>query len=236
MTIKNKFPLIYLAAALYVQTTVHAESTTVGKTYVAANYGVGIANKFNYDEYLKITRPKNSQIFGMAVGYQFNDNIRAELAFNHFHKFKYSNTIPNALADPENKHPNATHSEAQDIKVNALFANLYFDINQFNKFIPHVNAGIGIAKNSTGTISHTVKQSNIPDLVNETHGSKTQNRFAWNFGAGVAYKLNDTFTLDLINYKYYSLGEVSTGSDIAGDPSKTKLKVQSISTGIRIKF
>ena len=62
--------------------------------YISANYGVGIANKMGgyqwgteEDECLDTKRPKNSQIFGLSLGYKFNDNIRAELAFNHLRHF-----------------------------------------------------------------------------------------------------------------------------------------------------
>ena len=155
-----------------------------GKVYISANYGVGIANKFDYDEELQVVRPKNSQIFGLSLGYKFNDNIRAELAFNRFHKFKYEDNIKYN----DNENPHIFHYRNQKISSNALFANFYFDINKFKKFAPYVNVGLGVSRNKAGDFSNTVVQEhNVKDEV--WLEKKSQNKFAWNVGAGVGYNI-----------------------------------------------
>ena len=212
------------------------------KAYIGLEYGRGIANKFDYykDEGLNPTKPKNSHISSLQLGYKFNKNIRAELAFNRFHKFKYENA-----AETVNKDTGAHVVDeyyTQEVSANAVFANFYFDINSSRKFIPYVNAGLGISRNKAGDfmveekngIDDKGKPFEIPlTVVGE---GNTKSRFAWNVGAGLSYKINRKVTLDLINYKYYQLGKISAGPDAGGDYTETKLKVHSVSTGIKIEI
>ena len=53
---------------------------------------------------------------------------------------------------------------------------------------------------------------------------KTQTEFGYNAGAGLAYNLNEYVTIDLINYKYYDLGQVSTQKDAAGEHFSWEIK------------
>jgi len=169
-------------------------------------------------------RPRDSQIFSLALGYRLSNNVRAELAFNQFHGFKYQGL---ALVNYEYK---------QKISSNAFFANFYYDFNQFNKFVPYVNMGLGLSKNKSGTL-YVKRKDVVGDSWEIANKSETRNQFTWNVGIGIAYKLNNKICLDLINYKYNDLGKFSTKEDIAKHRMViSKLKVHGISTGIRIQF
>ena len=206
---------------------------TNSKVYVGANYGVGIANKFDYDEELDTVRPKNSRIFGLSLGYKFNDNIRAELAFNRFHKFKYENN--DCEKDPEGTV--ARNHYNQKISSNNLFANFYFDVNKFGQFTPYLNAGFGISKNKAGDFTNfAYEEGGNPGTREVYYKKNSKSKFAWNIGAGIAYNVNNKVSLDLINYKYYNLGQVATEKDEDGDYFKSNLKVHNVSTGIRINL
>lgn len=208
--------------------------------YVGTNYGIGIANKFDYyeDEVKSIKRPKNSQIFGLLLGYKFHSNIRAELAFNRFHKFKYQ--YDDKGVDIDTGMPVSTELYTQKISSDAMFINFYFDTNGYRDLKSYANVGLGVSRNKAGNIN--IKEEGIdnqekPYVIDDIHAEgSTKSRFAWNIGAGVAYDINKSIILDLISYKYYRLGRIVIGPDMGGDYVKTKLNIHNISTGIRVKF
>ena len=224
MTKLNK--ILLGAGVLYAFSPVTFSHAEEGKAYVAGNFGVGIsAKKFDYDpEHNDIdpTKLKNSMNFGVALGYKITDHVRAELAINRFQNFKYQ------AADKLNT--DTTYS--QKISSTSAFINGYYDIKEMNGFMPYITAGVGFSKNKAGDFSTNVK--NVTPEIDPK--GKTQTEFGWNAGVGIAYNLNERITLDLLNYKYYDLGKVSTENDVAGEASVGKLKVHSINTGIRIKF
>ena len=225
MNNKNKITLG--AGVLYTLSSLISTHAEEGKAYVAGNFGVGIsAKKFDYDpEHYNIdpTKLKNSMNFGVALGYKVADHVRAEFAINHFQNFKYQVT--------DKKHANVSYK--QKISSTSAFINGYYDIKEMNGFMPYITAGIGLSKNKGGDFTSIESIKNVSNIDPK---GKTQTEFGYNAGAGLAYNLNEHVTLDLINYKYYDLGQVSTENDVAGEASVGKLKVHSINTGIRIKF
>ncbi|MFK7761554.1 MAG: outer membrane protein [Candidatus Midichloriaceae bacterium] len=212
------------------------------KIYIGAGYGLGIANKIGsqykltHDSSFPQKRPRDSQIFSLALGYKLGNNVRAELAFNQFSNFKYQGRAHYTDYSSSSVGNKVNYEYKQKLRSNAFFANFYYDFNQFNKFAPYVNMGLGLSKNKSGTLY--VKHKNVVgDSWEIANKSEARNQFAWNVGIGIAYKLNDKICLDLINYKYNDLGKFSTKEDIKGDRMViNKLKVHSISTGIRMQF
>ena len=224
MTKLNK--ILLGAGVLYAFSPVTFSHAEEGKAYVAGNFGVGIsAKKFDYDpdhQHADATKLKNSMNFGVALGYKVADHVRAELAINRFQNFKYQ--VTDKL--------NAESTFSQKISSTSAFINGYYDIKEMNGFMPYITAGVGFSKNNAS--SFLVKIVNEDPVIHAKE--KTQTEFGWNAGVGIAYNLNERITLDLLNYKYYDLGKVSTDTDDVGDAYEGKLKVHSINTGIRIKF
>ena len=214
------------AGVLYTLSSLISTHAEEGKTYVAGNFGVGIsAKKFDYDpnhRHADATKLKNSNIFGVALGYKVADHVRAELAINRFQNFKYQAT--------DKQDTDMTYS--QKISSTSAFINGYYDIKEMNGFMPYITAGVGFSKNNANSI--LVKIVDEDPVIHAK--AKAQTEFGWNAGVGIAYNLNERITLDLLNYKYYDLGKVSTDKDDGGEASVGKLKVHSINTGIRIKF
>jgi opacity protein-like surface antigen len=224
MTKLNKITLG--AGVLYTLSSLISANAEEGKAYVAGNFGVGIsAKKFDYDtdhELADPTKLKNSMNFGVALGYKVADHVRAELAINRFQNFKYQ---------AANKR-NTDMSYSQKMSSTSAFINGYYDIKEMNGFMPYITAGVGFSKNKSSDF--LIKIVNEDPVIHAK--AKTQTEFGWNAGVGIAYNLNERITLDLLNYKYYDLGKVSTDKSDDGDTYGGKLKVHSINTGIRIKF
>lgn len=227
-----------LATAIVLATSIasyNAMSATYGKAYLGASYGVGIPNKLSYVDDVPPTRPKNSQVFGLALGYNYNDNIRIEMAFNNFNFKNYKAHMCPGSANECND-IEYEHYTQKSVSSNAFLANLYFDIKKYNKLSPYVTAGLGIAKNKSSDLIVTEKEKNSPEMVTVAGKARAQNKFAWNIGAGISYEINERVTLNLISYKYYNLGEISTKNTVEEEYIDEKLKAHNVSAGIRIKI
>ncbi len=89
-----------------------------------------------------------------------------------------------------------------------LFANLFWDFRNDSAFTPYVGGGLGLAFNYTG---YTLKGND---------GSKFEaddrfTNFAWNLGAGVAYNINENFTVDA-SYRFVGLGYNEVSANVGG--------------------
>ncbi len=87
-----------------------------------------------------------------------------------------------------------------------LFANLFWDFHNDTIMTPYVGAGLGMAFNYAGY--------DFTDRAGNTFsGDERTTNFAWNVGAGVAFNINDHFTIDAA-YRFVGLGynEVSVSS------------------------
>jgi opacity protein-like surface antigen len=203
-----------------------------GKFYISGTYGIGIADKFDYDDKeLATRRPSKVNVFGLAAGYQFNDNIRAELSYTGFYGLKYKGEKDQGgdFIDPE------IYTYTQKTSLDSLFINTYFDINKFGNIKPYITAGIGVARVKVGTIIAASNRSN--DIAPYADG-RNNDQFAWNLGAGINYEINDHIEFNVINYKYNNFGKIKTKEGNANDEPAltTKLAIHSVNTGIIFKF
>ena len=86
--------------------------------------------------------------------------------------------------------------------VQTLLANFYYDFRNSSNFTPYVGLGLGVA-----FIEASVDASlTTPWGWAAGSVSDSETAFAWNIGAGVAYNINDTVTIDL-GYRYLNLGD-----------------------------
>ena len=236
---KNKKLVLVSIFTFLVSNTAAAEIKTV---YVGTSYGIGIANKIGsqykltHDSSFPRERPKDSQVFSLVLGHRLNNSVRVELAFNHFHNFKYQGLYDYVDYTLKSEGENKEYEYKQKVRSNTLFANIYYDFNQFNKFTSYVNMGLGLSKNKSGALYLKHKKI-VGDSWEIANKSEVRNQFAWNIGIGISYELNNKVNLDLINYRYNNLGKFSTKEDRSKDRMIIKnLKIHSISTGIRIQF
>jgi outer membrane autotransporter protein len=129
----------------------------------------------------------------LALGYDFWPQqmlpIRAEIEFA-----LRGNSEKNWSGDS-----NAQLSEVKGTWNNStLFANLFWDFHNDTPFTPYVGAGLGAAFKYIGYEFTT----NTGDKFS-AHDRFTD--FAWNVGAGVAYNLNEQFTVDAA-YRFVNMG------------------------------
>ncbi len=169
---------------------------------------------------------------GLALGYDFSKKfdapVRVELEYTAFTSAGRSYTkTPTAAATPKHVRMNS--------EVQSLFFNAYFDINTGTNFTPYVGAGLGVGFNRYSS-------SFFDDLAGAPRynlGSRSRANFAWNIGAGVAYKFTDNIAVDL-GYRYAQFGKGYTRTvNVAGDTYKGKIGTVSMHQfvlGLRVSF
>lgn len=179
---------------------------------------------------------------GIALGYDFSNTfnlpIRAELDFTARGK---ANSKYN-LEQEHHLNGSYTNDAKNQIKLNTLMVNAYYDFKNESSFTPYLSAGLGYASVNQKT---TVSQSYI-DAVNPAYNnsnsqshSHTSNNFAWSVGAGVKYAMNDNFDLDF-SYRYLDAGKASISYNDDGYgynlESKVKVRTNDLMLGVTYKF
>jgi opacity protein-like surface antigen len=181
----------------------------------------------------------------LAVGYdfgkRFNVPIRTELEYSIFSNGDIKKSF--TFLDGNGVDIDTDHWK-QQLRIQTLFINAYWDINTGTSFTPYVGAGLGI-----GIIRNKFSGSgwNPGDGDwSENFGSKTTTNFAWNVGAGLGYDINDSWTVDL-GYRFVGLGSVKTSTfseASSGTPGRVRethgkidnLFQHQVSLGVRYTF
>ena len=141
----------------------------------------------------------DSYSIGGAVGYnwiEYSVPLRTELEYMYHGdiKYKYSNDS------------NST-SFKNEVNIQTVYFNVYYDFYNKTQFIPYINAGAGVA---------IIGEDYSADGLTLDKGEETTTNFSWNLGAGVAWEINEHWLLDLAyRYEYYGSG----GDSVTGTSS-----------------
>ena len=171
------------------------------ETFIKGGYGISISDRLNdygKDGYVPASKPKNSWIYDVSVGYKLNNNILLDLGYKKFSKFKYS------AIDP------SKYSYKQDISSDAYTINAQYNFDNNSKIFPFLRMGIGISKNKLGKYNVINLDDNSKKY---TLDSNKSNNFTFNIGAGLGYKINEKFSADF-RYEYTDLGKIKNSSKV----------------------
>lgn len=127
----------------------------------------------------------------------------------------------------------AGHSDLKnEVSVNSLMLNAYYDFRNDSAFTPWVSAGIGYARihqESTGSgswdygygerVRYSISRSGPAD------------NFAWSLGAGVRYDVTPDITLDL-SYRYLDAGDASVSYKDEWGDKYSKRTARAVLTGM----
>ncbi len=154
----------------------------------------------------------SSPLFGIGVGYQFNAWLRADVTGEYRGSANFKG-LDNVVAAG----PTLFTDEYRASKSEWLFlANVYADLGTWWCFTPFVGAGIGFSRNTIAGFTDV----NTPLLGVAYGDTATKWNFAWAVHAGVAYKVNSNFTVELA-YRYVDLGDAASGDLIAFNGTNT---------------
>lgn len=164
---------------------------------------------------------KSSPLFGIGIGYQFNNWLRFDMTGEYRGKSlfiaqdKYpggNGSYSRASNDADGTFLPGTNEYTADIESWVGLWNAYADLGTYWCITPYVGAGIGIASVSVLGL----KDVNVPNGGVAYGADNTETNFAWAVYGGLAYDVNPSLTLDL-SYRYTDLGEARSGTVTAYD-------------------
>jgi len=164
---------------------------------------------------------KSSPLFGVGIGYQFNNWLRFDMTGEYRGKSlfiaqdKYpggNGSFSRASNDADGTFLPGTNEYTADIESWVGLWNAYADLGTYWCVTPYVGAGIGIASVSVLGL----KDVNVPNGGIAYGADNTETNFAWAVYGGLAYDVNPSLTLDL-SYRYTDLGEARSGTVTAYD-------------------
>jgi opacity protein-like surface antigen len=149
-------------------------------------------------------------LFGLGVGYYFNDWLRFDATGEYRSRANFHGT--QVITSPGS----IITDEYSGSKSEWLFLlNGYVDLGTWSGFTPFIGAGVGTARNTISSFQDicSVCPGNgigpaAPGVAFGDTFSKWN--FAWALHAGLAYKVTRNFTLELA-YRYVDLGDAASG-------------------------
>ncbi len=166
---------------------------------------------------------KNSALFGLGIGYQWNTWLRFDLTGEYRGRAAFfgHDRYPggNGTFDIDSNWEDGTflpgtNEYTADIESWVGLANVYFDLGTYWCVTPYVGGGIGFASNSV----RGMKDVNVPNGGVAFASNHTETDFAWAVYGGLAYDVTPGLTLDL-SYRYTDLGDARSGNFMAYDGS-----------------
>jgi opacity protein-like surface antigen len=141
-------------------------------------------------------------IFGLGVGYQFNNWLRFDVTGEYRGKAEFQALQIYSF----NGAVSGTDEYRAKLSSWVALANVYADLGTWWCLTPFVGAGVGFAENRISSFLDV----NTPNLGVAYAADTVKWNMAWALHAGVAYKVNPGFSVELA-YRYLNLGDASSG-------------------------
>jgi opacity protein-like surface antigen len=148
----------------------------------------------------------SASTFGLGVGYQFNNWLRADVTGefrgkSNFHGSQFDPNPPNGPAFFDNY----SGSKSEWLTL----VNVYTDLGTWWSITPFVGVGVGGSYNTISSFRDDGFQIGASPATTFA-GNASKWNFAWALHAGVAYRVTPGFTVELA-YRYLNLGDGVTG-------------------------
>lgn len=253
---------ILLVAAITFSGTVHADNGfyTSLKSGTSHNKFSNIEHNLkpsgdigSYFSYENGTEKTSYPTIAAAIGFDFSKiskvNARAELEYTYRDKINFQSTEYNYLYLSPNgslidQNPNSGYPSIlpNEIQIQSLMLNSFYDFKNSSKFTPYVGVGVGVSHIKNKQYPNTERSFGFLDNIQI---EDTTNNFMWSASLGVAYNVTDNVALDL-GYRYIDAGKAkftnSFDNIYYGTPevidTKTEVKIvsQDYTLGIRYNF
>ena len=176
-----------------------ASKSSQQRAPIARLYLVGSDNGFD-----------TAGIFGLGVGYQFNNWFRADVTGEY--RGNPSSSAPTVSPTAGGvRHVDTYHATKSEWVV---LANAYVDLGTWWCVTPFIGAGVGCARVYDHGFTDQGIASNFgvgPSAgVSPMRDNVSKWNFAWALHAGLAYKVTPNFTVELA-YRYLDMGDGLTG-------------------------
>ncbi|ABD06019.1 conserved hypothetical protein [Rhodopseudomonas palustris HaA2] len=170
-------------------------------------------------------------IFGVGVGYQFNNWFRADVVGQYRGNSNFKGTdrfTGTAGGVAYNGIDNYGASKSEWL----VMANGYVDLGTWWCVTPFIGAGVGAARVTMANFTDT-GINNLPFSTTSFASAPTASKWnlAWAVHTGLAYKVNPNLTLELA-YSYLNLGDGYTGalSAFTGATTNNSFKFKDITS------
>ncbi len=146
-------------------------------------------------------------IFALGVGYQLNHWFRADITGEYRANAEFSGV--DLITFPGGFGSDVYHAQKSDWLV---LANAYVDLGTWWCITPFIGAGVGTARVSISNFTDQgVSNSGAGAVPSMAYGDNMAKwNFAWALHAGLAYKVNPNFTIELA-YRYLNMGDGLAG-------------------------
>ena len=175
-------------------------------------------------------------LYGVGVGYQFNSWFRADITGEYRSKVSFNGTDFFTF-NPGGSLGDTYHGGYQSW---VGLVNVYADLGTWWCLTPFVGAGVGAATIKTSAFSDVATFPGGVGASSYIADGATKTNFAWALHAGVAYKVNQNFTVELA-YRYLDMGTAGHGQGHFFDGTPTGISTfqyrdmtsQDIKLGVR---
>lgn len=151
----------------------------------------------------------SSPLFDLGAGYRFNNWFRADVIGQYRGKANLhgANNVSYSASDFGSNNYSGSKSEW------VVMANAYVDLGTWWCITPFIGAGVGGSYNKISGFRDDGTRINGSGLSNSVtyFGDNGKWNLAWAAHAGLAYKVNPGFTVELA-YSYMNLGDAAPGN------------------------
>ena len=149
--------------------------------------------------------------FDLGVGYAFNNWLRGDITAEYRNKATLRGSVYGQFSAFGNNFSDVDNYSA-NVSSLVFLANAYVDVGTWWCITPFVGAGVGVAYNHLSSFRDdglTTFNGLTAGTQFAADGNKTN--LAWAAHAGLAYKVTNSFTVELA-YRYLDLGSAVTGN------------------------
>jgi opacity protein-like surface antigen len=181
-----------------------------------SNQSISKRDYYSYPSLLSLQQQSSfdtAGIFGIGVGYQFNNWFRADVTGQYRGKANFHGLDLTSYTDTGTvQRGSDTYSASKSEFV--VLANLYADLGTWWCLTPFIGAGIGMSRNTISNftdigVNGTAAFGTVPGLAFAPSASKWN--FAWALHTGLAYRVTPNMTVE-VGYSYMNLGDGVTGA------------------------
>jgi opacity protein-like surface antigen len=186
-----------------------------------SNQSISKRDYYSYPNLLSLQQRNSFDtggIFGVGVGYQFNNWFRADVTAQYrgnanFHGLDLTSYPDTGTVQRGSDTYSASKSEL------VFLANVYADLGTWWCVTPYIGAGVGTSRNTISNftdigVNGTFLFGTVPGLASASSGSKWD--LAWALHTGLAYRVTPNMTVEL-GYSYMNLGDGVTGALVTKD-------------------
>ncbi len=167
----------------------------------------------------------------LAVGYDFSKtyplNVRLELEYMDKGETTYNPDF-NTLIDFSGVYQYGISSSfINELNVESLMLNGYYDFKNTSKVTPYVSAGVGLTR----------IENKIQNIEVNSTDTASDDQITWSAGMGLTYAVSENFALDL-SYRYVDSGNFNFKTKFHGIAvhSEAKLVSNEYLLGARYSF